>query len=292
MTENTEPGKTSINTRSGRILDFANPSAEAINIADIAGGLAKVPRFGAQAREYHSVAQHAISVSLIVEGLGHPGLSLPALHQDSHEAYACDLPRPLKLLLEPAYSEITVRLDTVIADALEFEPPVKGSGDADLIKRADDAALFLEAELFLAGSPPDLQIDETIVTVAREFISPFLEEFNFKAIENAFSLRHHRLAQGLPALLAPRVIETDSGGGPADFAQVLPSVVACKEVVFSSSDEKDPGGYWISLDDLRRGPDEWALHLAEKRTKAGHRPSVDMLAEALQRRRTAQGLPS
>ena len=61
---------TAINTRSGRILDFADPRPEAIVIEDIASGLAMAPRFGGQALRFHSVAQHAVNVSILAGHLG------------------------------------------------------------------------------------------------------------------------------------------------------------------------------------------------------------------------------
>ena len=49
-----------INTASGVRLDLDNPRPEAILIEDVAGGLSKVCRFGAQALEYYWVAQQSV----------------------------------------------------------------------------------------------------------------------------------------------------------------------------------------------------------------------------------------
>ncbi len=38
----------------------------------------------------------------MVEESGRPDLALAALHHDSHEAYLCDLPKPVKNKLEDA----------------------------------------------------------------------------------------------------------------------------------------------------------------------------------------------
>ena len=51
-----------IDTASGEKVDLDDPQPENIRIEDVAGGLSKVCRFGAQAREYYSVAQHALLV--------------------------------------------------------------------------------------------------------------------------------------------------------------------------------------------------------------------------------------
>jgi len=51
-----------IDTSSGMRLDLDDLRPENIRIEDVAGGLSKICRFGAQAREYCSVAQHALLV--------------------------------------------------------------------------------------------------------------------------------------------------------------------------------------------------------------------------------------
>ena len=92
-----------------------------------------------------------MAVSLTVQHLGREDLALAALHHDSHEAYTCDVPRPLKRLLDPGYSKITDGLDRAIATKLEVELPPKGTADGDLVKAADDAVLRIEAEILLHG---------------------------------------------------------------------------------------------------------------------------------------------
>jgi hypothetical protein len=70
-----------IDTASGARLDLDNPRPEDIRIEDVAGGLSKVCRFGAQAREYYSVAQHALLVQRLVVEAGHSELALAALRR-------------------------------------------------------------------------------------------------------------------------------------------------------------------------------------------------------------------
>jgi uncharacterized protein len=145
------PTDTSIATYTGRILDLAAPRASDIAIEDIVAGLSKVCRFGGQSLRFYSVAQHAVAVSLAVEHLGRSDLGLAALHHDSHEAYTCDVPRPLKTLLNPDYDQVTGRLDRAIAEHFGIELPRKGTADGDLIKAADDAVLLIEADALLHG---------------------------------------------------------------------------------------------------------------------------------------------
>jgi hypothetical protein len=85
-----------LDTASGRKLDLDDPQPNQICLDDIASALSKVCRFGAQPQQFYSVAQHAVHVSRIVEDDGRPDLALAALHHDSHEAYVCDLPSPVK----------------------------------------------------------------------------------------------------------------------------------------------------------------------------------------------------
>jgi hypothetical protein len=142
-------------------LDLAAPRASDIAIEDIEAGLSKVCRFGGQSLRFYSVAQHAVSISLAVQHLGRPDLGLAALHHDSHEAYICDVPSPLKQLLNPGYAEVTGRLDKAIAEHFGIELPRKGTADGDFIKAIDDALLLIEAGVLLHGGVHALGPDTT-----------------------------------------------------------------------------------------------------------------------------------
>jgi len=152
-----------IDTASGVRLDLDNPRAEDIRIEDIAGGLSKVCRFGAQPLEYYSVAQHALLVQRLVAEAGHPELALVALHHDSHEAYVCDIPKPLKnkiSAINDAYEAVCDELDLVIAEAFGFEWPEQGSSEQRVIKCADRQALFMEAARLLPDHGKALRRDK------------------------------------------------------------------------------------------------------------------------------------
>jgi 5'-deoxynucleotidase YfbR-like HD superfamily hydrolase len=129
-------------------LDLDDPRPEDIRIEDAAGGLSKVCRFGAQALEYYSVAQHALLVQRLVVEAGHPELALVTLHHDSHEAYLCDIPSPLKRKISAinnAYKRVCNEVDLAIAEAFGFERPEQGSPEQRAIKNADRQALLMEA---------------------------------------------------------------------------------------------------------------------------------------------------
>jgi 5'-deoxynucleotidase YfbR-like HD superfamily hydrolase len=143
-----------LDTYSGHRLDLDAPSPRDIRLKDIAAALSKVCRFGAQSLRFHSVAQHAVLVMRFTAGaLDRPDLALWALHHDSHEAYTCDIPRPLKLKIRhsgnTAYDDICESLDTAIAESVGARRPMKGSSDAAIIDRADDMALIVEARSLL-----------------------------------------------------------------------------------------------------------------------------------------------
>jgi 5'-deoxynucleotidase YfbR-like HD superfamily hydrolase len=154
-----------IDTASGVRLDLDDPRSEDIRIKDVAGGLSKVCRFGAQVREYYSVAQHALLVRRLVVEAGYPELALAALHHDSHEAYLCDIPTPLKRKIRArtnVYDEACKTLDRVIADAFGFEWPEHGSLQQRVIKQADRQALLMEAARLLPDGGEALRQDREL----------------------------------------------------------------------------------------------------------------------------------
>ncbi len=117
------PGPYVLSTTSGALLDLEDPSPDFIRHEDIAGPLSRICRFAAQAREFYSVAQHALLVRRLVVEAGHEELALLTLHHDSHEAYVGDVATPQKRLTRGIYEEIAAKLDAAIAAALEIPWP-------------------------------------------------------------------------------------------------------------------------------------------------------------------------
>lgn len=125
-----------IQTRDGHYLNLLEPCGSAINIDGIAHALSNLCRFTGHVREFYSVAQHSLMVSLIVpENVAREGL----LH-DAQEAYIGDVSTPLKRLL-PRYEEIEKNLEGVIAKkfGLDWSPATRS-----LVKRADTIMLATE----------------------------------------------------------------------------------------------------------------------------------------------------
>lgn len=136
-----------LDTASGRKLDLDDPDPSQISLDDIAGGLSRVCRFGAQSLRFHSVAEHAVLVSRLVVDNGHPELGLAALHHDSHEAYVCDIPAPLKAKMrreeQTVYEQVCDALDAAISAALGIDSV--NDDEKAVIKADDQRALMIEA---------------------------------------------------------------------------------------------------------------------------------------------------
>jgi 5'-deoxynucleotidase YfbR-like HD superfamily hydrolase len=188
-----------LDTVSGRKLDLDDPKPDQICLEDIASALSKVCRFGAQPKRFYSVAQHAVHVSRMVEDAGRPDLALAALHHDSHEAYLCDLPKPVKNKLEDAknfaYKQLGDALDAVIAEALGVTLAPKSSPDGQVVKRADDRALLIEARRLLhdrgAGIARNMGVDEASLRDLEKLDDPLSPD----DARQTFIAAHERLTE-------------------------------------------------------------------------------------------------
>ena len=143
-----------LTTYSGRQLDLDGCTSDVIFIEDIAAALSKICRFGAQSLVFYSVAQHAVLVQdILVSDQRRPDLSLYGLHHDSHEAFAGDLPSPLKAKInaegDDAYKSLCDHLDDAISTAFAFAIPADGTEDHAVFERADHTALLIEARALL-----------------------------------------------------------------------------------------------------------------------------------------------
>jgi 5'-deoxynucleotidase YfbR-like HD superfamily hydrolase len=136
-------------THSGKYFDFLEPTAEQIDVEDIAWGLAHICRFGGQtARHFYSVAQHCVLVAWLVEQAGHPELMFAALMHDAAEAYVGDMVGPLKQLC-PDFKAVEKRVEEAIAAKFGLTLPW-----GPIIKHADLRALRTE-QRDLTAAPGD-----------------------------------------------------------------------------------------------------------------------------------------
>lgn len=171
-----------ITTVSGRQLSLVEPNPDIIALEDIAAALSKTCRFGAQTREFYSVAQHAVLVYELVVAAGRSDLALASLHHDSHEAFAGDIPTPLKDKIASeadAYTRVCEGLDAAIAKALGLHLPEEGSPDQKAIKAADKRAFEIEAarlvpnavEAELTNPVPDLEEPWSPIEAEKAFLA-------------------------------------------------------------------------------------------------------------------------
>jgi uncharacterized protein len=197
MRTDQNPGRYVMDTASGVRLDLDDPRPKDIRIEDVAGGLSRVCRMGAQAREFYSVAQHALLVCRLVEESGRADLALVALHHDSHEAYLCDVPKPLKRKISAAtdaYDATCDALDAAIAGAFGFSWPEASSADRAEIKLADRKALSMEATRLLPDGGEALRRDHGFAGREFEGLPALDAPLSPAEAEESFLKRHEELA--------------------------------------------------------------------------------------------------
>lgn len=89
-----------IETHSGRKMYFLNPTADMIDIDDIAHSLSLQCRFSGHTKSFYSVAEHSVRAAQHMSHRHHPvSLVLQALLHDASEAYLLDVPSPVKQCL-------------------------------------------------------------------------------------------------------------------------------------------------------------------------------------------------
>jgi hypothetical protein len=172
--------RTSIETVTGQLLDYAAPTKEMITIEAIGWGTARQPRFCGQTvgEVQYSVAQHQVYVMEVIEEIMEVGsplnrrmistasaemvaylndrLSLDrdrllvmflGLFHDGSEAFLCDIPTPAKRLpgLMEAYMAVESKLMVAIHDCLGIRPEDITPEIAAIVHWADQYALAVEA---------------------------------------------------------------------------------------------------------------------------------------------------
>lgn len=135
---------------------------------------------------------------LVVEA-GHPELALAALHHDSHEAYVCDIPTPLKRKIAEAtdvYDRACDVLDLAIAEAFGFEWPEQGSPEQRAIKIADNQALLMEAARLLPDGGEALRQDKGLGEEEYRDLAKLEKRLVSAEAETRFLEAHKELARG------------------------------------------------------------------------------------------------
>lgn len=127
-------------TATGKIFDFENPTPEMIDPVDITLALARTARFNGHV-PFYSVAQHSLMVSVY----GTEENALIGLLHDATEAYIGDMVAPLKRLpgME-AYRELEAKIWRCIA--IRFGLPMAIPPE---VKETDLRMLATEKEIFI-----------------------------------------------------------------------------------------------------------------------------------------------
>jgi hypothetical protein len=128
------------------------PSADEIDIEDVAHSLSLTCRFVGHTDGFYSVAQHSVLVSELVPAQD----SLWGLLHDASEAYLCDLPAPIKR--DPAmaiYRTAEDRLMVCIAHKFGLPPEMPKS-----VIAADKLALATEFRDVTTVDDPDWIVEE------------------------------------------------------------------------------------------------------------------------------------
>lgn len=172
----------SIETYSGKFLDYLDPQPEQIELVDIARGLAFECRYGRQVTTFYSVAEHALLVCSLVP----PELQLAALHHDSEEAYLGDLTKPLKWALDASkIKDIADYIKQAVAEKFGIDYELMND---KRVKEADVYALRREAATlkWSHGTGEHWGWDEALAPLPGIGLSP-------TEAERAFIAKHEEL---------------------------------------------------------------------------------------------------
>lgn len=108
-----------IQTFSGLKIYPLDPRPEEICLVDIAHALSNICRYTGHCREFYSVAQHSVLVSVYSS----PENALWGLFHDASEAYLCDIASPVKKHLT-GYREAEVSMMLCIAEKFNLPWPM------------------------------------------------------------------------------------------------------------------------------------------------------------------------
>ena len=135
-------------TNEGHYFEFDHPEKHFYSIFEIAHALSNLCRFTGHVREFYSVAQHSVYVSLLCP----PELAMCGLLHDASEAYLGDVASPLKRLLGD-YKAIEKRVEQAICAAYKLPFPLPPE-----VKHADMRLLITEKRDLLPSPSQDQNI--------------------------------------------------------------------------------------------------------------------------------------
>jgi hypothetical protein len=141
-------------TYSGKSLSLLRPQPAEIDVQDIAHHLSQMCRFNGATREFYSVAQHSVHVSIEAERIAPYQHAVEfaffGLFHDASEAFLCDLSRPIKYTAQLApYLEIEAVMQQAIFARFGLGPNMPQA-----IKEADDCLLGAEFRDLMKSAAP------------------------------------------------------------------------------------------------------------------------------------------
>lgn len=155
-----------IQTVSGRRYTYGQSNA--CYIGDIAHSISRICRFNGHSAIYYSVADHSCNVcDYVIRMTDDPEIHLLALLHDAHEAYVCDVPRPMKELI-PDYRSLEdqAKADVARSFGLRFT-------NHPHVSRADENLLFAEAHVVgntvLDNWAQNNPVDQKFVTISDDW---------------------------------------------------------------------------------------------------------------------------
>lgn len=157
-------------TFKGRKFFPLDPRADEVFIDDIAHALAQLCRFGGHCLRFYSVAEHSVLVARAAPS----ELKRAALLHDATEAYAVDIPRPLKHSL-PDYRAAEDLIGAAIAE--RFAIPLQST----VVKVLDRAILVDEARQNMAPPPQQWAGPTQGLGITLQFWTPAEAEREFLA---------------------------------------------------------------------------------------------------------------
>ncbi len=152
-----------IQTYLGKKFYLWDPQYESIFIEDIAHALSNVCRFAGHCKEFYSVAQHSVLLSLAVEKyviehqeevgikkLNPREMAFRARMHDASEAYVGDVTTSLKQML-PKFQQI----EGIIQNVIEARFNIKVDPQNQLINNMDNAILLTEMQQLMSKPPEE-----------------------------------------------------------------------------------------------------------------------------------------
>lgn len=177
-------------------------------VGDIAHALSLINRFNGHTKFPYTVAQHSVLVSYLVPG----DQALAGLMHDGHEAFVCDIPTPLKMLI-PQYKGIEKHCMRELRT--RFHLPLE---DTPEVKWADATMLYTEQRDMMP--PPDEPWDYGADVIALEHrILPwgrfkakerFLKRFRDLTTDGPTSVSLHEMSHAQQLAAAFRVVRTEA----------------------------------------------------------------------------------